>query len=77
MTPLSEPSPAAAQYLKCKNNQQNVANNNCKNHANNGNANKNKAFDKKSNKMRARLESESSSDLDNHHKNTMMFEMDM
>lgn len=75
MTPLSTPTQTAAQYLKCKNNQQNVANN-CKNNVNLGNANKTKTFDKKSNKMRARLESESSSDIDNH-KNSMMFEMDM
>ncbi|XP_065368651.1 protein kintoun isoform X2 [Calliphora vicina] len=70
MAPLPTTSPSA-QYLKSKNNQQNVANN-CKN----VNSNKHKTTDKKSNKLRARLESESSSDVDNH-KNSMMFEMDM
>ncbi|XP_037809942.1 protein kintoun [Lucilia sericata] len=71
MAPLPASTPNA-QYLKSKNNQQNVANN-CKNVNNNKH---NKTADKKSNKLRARLESESSSDVDNH-KNSMMFEMDM
>lgn len=71
MAPLTPTTSPSAQYLKSKNNQQNVVNN-CKN----VNANKHKTTDKKSNKLRARLESESSSDVDNH-KNSMMFEMEM
>lgn len=59
----------SAQYLKT---------NNIQNINNNKNANKTKGNDKKSNPKsnRSRLESESSSDVDNH-KNAMMFEMDM
>lgn len=70
MTPLPTTTPSA-QYLKSKNIQQNVTNN-----SKNGNSNKIKTCEKKSSNIRARLESESSSDLDNL-KNSMMFEMDM
>ncbi|XP_058981513.1 protein kintoun-like [Musca domestica] len=73
MVPLPT-SNSSAQYLKTKNN---CNNNGVSSTATNKNGN-NKAKDKKSNQKnnRPRLESESSSDVDNH-KNAMMFEMDM
>ncbi|XP_061387559.1 protein kintoun [Musca vetustissima] len=67
---------SSAQYLKTKNN--NNSNNNGGSAASNNKNGCNKSKDKKSNPKnnRPRLESESSSDVDNH-KNAMMFEMDM
>ncbi|XP_075169750.1 PIH1 domain-containing protein Nop17-like [Haematobia irritans] len=74
MTPLQSSAPANSQYLKAKNKQPCTSYNG----NSNNNNNKTKSNDKKSNQKnnRARLESESSSDVDNH-KNAMMFEMDM